>query len=305
MRGTFNAMETRIKRMVWWLKPLVGMTILGTLIYWVIKDGILFERISLSVAAIATFASAILNLLNALIVKIIVTVYGRKISFVKSLYLSVLGTFGNSAGGLPLGTTLKYVLLHQQSGLKIREITAGLVIFTFATSIFLLCYTAVSVWSTGLPVAAKTTPTLILIMLTMLLPLAWPHFRKRRSIVTLVEPFLRKRNLQLLVATSAMTATGFVCSYWLVATLLLPEIPTLTILFVASAGTLTSLATLLQSVGGIQELSVGLSAHLSGIRVIDGLQVALVLRVASLLSSGLFLALSYAGLLRADANEVS
>lgn len=298
-------METRIKRMVRWLKPLVGIAILGTLIFWVIKEGVLLERISLSVAAVATVASGVLNLLNALIIKNIVTVYDRKISFVKSLHLSALGTFGNSAGGLPLGTTLKYVLLHQQSGLKIREITAGLVIFTFATSIFLLCYTAVSVWSTGLLFAAKTTPALILVMLALLLPLLWRHFRKRQSIVTLIEPFLRKRNLQRLVATSAMTATGFVSSYWLVTTLLLPEIPRLTILFIASAGTLTSLATLLQSVGGIQELSVGLSAYVSGVRLIDGLQVALVLRVASLLSSGLFLALLYAGPLRADGTVVS
>lgn len=298
-------METRIKRMVRWLKPLVGMTILGMLVYWVIKEGALLERINLSVAASATVASGVLNLLNASIVKIIVTVYDRKITFVKSLHLSVLGTFGNSAGGLPLGTTLKYVLLHQQSGLKIREITAGLVVFTFATSIFLLCYTAVSVWATGLSLTAKMTPALILIMLALLLPILWRHLRRRQSIVTLVEPFLRKGNLQRLVATSALTATGFVCSYWLVAALLLPEIPTLTILFVASAGTLTSLATLLQSVGGIQELSVGLSAYLSGVRLIDGLQVALVLRVASLLSSGLFLALLYLGPLRSRGTQVS
>ena len=298
-------METRIKRMVRWLKPIVGMTILGMLVFWVIKEGVLLERINLSVAAAATVASGVLNLLNASIVKIIVTVYDRKITFVKSLHLSVLGTFGNSAGGLPLGTTLKYVLLHQQSGLKIREITAGLVVFTFATSIFLLCYTAVSVWATGLSLTAKMTPALILIMLALLLPILWRHLRRRQSIVTLVEPFLRKGNLQRLVATSALTATGFVCSYWLVAALLLPEIPTLTILFVASAGTLTSLATLLQSVGGIQELSVGLSAYLSGVRVIDGLQVALVLRVASLLSSGIFLALLYLGPLRPRGTQVS
>jgi hypothetical protein len=79
-----------------------------------------------------------------------------------------------------------------------------------------------------------------------------------------------------------------------VATFLFPEIPTLTILFVASAGTLTSLATLLQSVGGIHELSIGFSAYVSGVRLIDGLQVALVLRIGSFLSSGLFLALLYA-----------
>ena len=298
-------MQTRIKRIVRWLKPLVGMMILGTLVYWVIKEGVLLERINLSVAAAATAASGVLNLLNALIVKIIVTVYDRKITFVKSLHLSVLGTFGNSAGGLPLGTTLKYVLLHQQSGLKIREITAGLVVFTFATSLFLLCYTAVSAWSTGLSLTTKMAPALILVMLALLLPILWRHLRTRQSIFRLVGPFLQKRNLQRVLATSAMTATGFVFSYWLVAALLLPEIPTPTILFVASAGTLTSLATLLQSVGGIQELSVGLSAYLSGVRLIDGLQVALVLRVASLLSSGLFLALLYAGPLRSPDSEAS
>ena len=293
-RRAFTVMEAHMKRMAKWLKPLVGTAILGTLIFWVVKEGVLLERISLPVAVLATVASGVINLLNASIVKNIVTVYERKITFVKALHLSVLGTFGNSAGGLPLGTTLKYVLLHRQSGLKVSEITSGLVIFTLATSFFLLCYTAVSVWSTGLSLAAKTAPALIVFMVLLLLPFLWRRLRNRRSIGRLVEPFLRKRNLQRLIAISAITATGFVCSYWLVATFLFPEIPALIILFVASAGTLASLATLLQSVGGIQELSVGLSAYVSGVRLIDGLQIALVLRIASLLSSGLFLALLYA-----------
>ena len=280
--------------MMKWFKPLVGTSILGALIFWVIKEGVLLERLSLTVAVLATVASGVINLANALIVKNIVAVYERKITFLKALHLSVLGTLGNSAGGLPLGTTLKYVLLHRQCGLKISEITSGLVVFTFATSFFLFCYTGVSIWSTGLSLAAKTAPALIVLMVILLLPILWRRLRKHQSIGKLVEPFLRKKNLQRLIVISAITATGFVCSYWLVATFLFPEIPTLTILFVASAGTLTSLATLLQSVGGIQELSVGLAAYVSDVRLIDGLQVALVLRVASLLSSGLFIALLYA-----------
>jgi hypothetical protein len=287
-------METHMKLKVRWLKSLVGATILVTLILWVLKEGVLLERISLSLAVLAILASGVINLLNALIIKNIVSVYQREITFFKALYLSVLGTFGNSAGGLPLGTTLKYILLHKQTGLKVSEITSGLVFSTIATSFFLLSYTALGIWSTGLPLTAKVAPALIVFTIILSIPFLWPLMRNRQSIGRLVEPFIRKSNLQKFIAISAITATAFVSSYWLVATFLFPEIPTLTILFVASAGTLTSLATLLQSVGGIHELSIGFSAYVSGIRLIDGLQVALVLRIGSFLSSGLFLTLLYA-----------
>lgn len=280
-----------IKLTMRWFKSLVGATILVTLILWVLKEGVLLERISLSLAILAILVSGAINLLNALVIKNIVSVYEREITYFNALRLSVLGTFGNSAGGLPLGTTLKYILLHKQTGLKVSEITSGLVMSTIATSFFLLTYTALGIWSTGLPFAAKMAPTLIALAIILSIPFLWLLVRNRQSVGRLVEPFVRKRNFRKFIAISAITATAFVCSYWLVATFLFPEIPTLTILFVASAGTLTSLATLLQSVGGIHELSVGFSAYLSGVPLIDGLQVALALRIGSFLSSGLLLAL--------------
>lgn len=272
-------------------RPLLGLSLLGIVVIWVARQGILTERISAGLMICSTVVSLFINLINATIIRAIVDAYEGKITYASSLRISALGALGNAAGGLPIGTGLKFAILYKQSGLKVIEITAGLVIFTIAISFFLLAYASASIWTMGFSPFIKAIPGLLLIVGIALLLLLRTALRKRNGAMRLVEPFLKNNCFQRLLAISFLMTTIFLLNYWVIGRFLFPEIPLMQMIFIASIGILTGLGSLLQSVGGIQEISMGVAAHVSGANLIDGAQLALLLRVTSLISSSLLLAL--------------
>ena len=275
------------------LRTVFGIVLLAAVIIWVAKEGILFSRISFGLLLCSTFAALTINFLNASIIKVMVEVFKRDISYIDALHISALGTFGNSAGGLPIGTTLKYVILYKQSGLKIKETTTGLIIFTIAISLFLLGYAAISVWGMNLARTSKMIPSLLLAASTLVLVVLWKWLRKKNMGRQLIQPFLDSRIFRRITLISFVTATLFILNYLVISLILFPEIPLASVVFIASIGLLTGLASLLQTVGGIHEFSMGISAFIAGIKLIDGMQLALSMRVASLLSSGMILVVFY------------
>jgi len=80
-------------------------------------------------------ASAIGIFLGAEGLRCIASSYKKQLRPATALYINAMGTLGNSMGGLPIGTTFKYVSLSGKAGLTAKETTAGFMVFTVAMMI--------------------------------------------------------------------------------------------------------------------------------------------------------------------------
>jgi len=275
------------------VKPLLGLCLLGVVITWIAKEGELIDKLSLGMILASTIASFTINLANASVILTIVRAFRGKINYASALHISALGAFGNAAGGLPIGTTIKYVILYKQSGLKIREITSGLILFSIAISIYLLCYAAISIWQMLFPIYIKIIPSILLLTTVILIWLSGRWASKQNSTMTLIQPLLSTGNLRQIVLISFFMATLFLANYLIISVFLFPATPLISMVFITSTGMLAGLGSLLQSVGGIQEFSMGVASHVSGGSLVNGMQLALVMRVTSLISSGITLLILY------------
>ena len=275
------------------MRPILGITLLGIVVIWILNEGTLLSNLSVELIVFSTLASMTLNVMNAAIIRIIVVAYQRHISHNDALHLSALGTLGNSAGGLPIGMTLKYVILNKKKGLKISEITLGLVVFAATISFFLLAFAAVSCWFINLHPLLRSSIVLLAITSGSIGWWCWWLFKKRSPKVNFLAPFLNPHILPRVLFIGLINATLFIASYWIVSLYLLPQISFAFLIFVTSIGLLTGLGTLLQTVGGIHELSLGVAAFIAGAELVDGLQLALTMRIAAILSSSIIVTALY------------
>jgi uncharacterized membrane protein YbhN (UPF0104 family) len=271
-------------------KPIAGTVLLLCIVAWIMSNGEAMEHISIPALIYSTLISGLTVGLNAVVLKLIVEYFEGFLSYRNAFRLSALGTLGNALGGLPIGTTLKYALLYRDSGIKIREITSGLVIFTLAGSCWLLAYAALSIQYTPLHNIAKVAVPLALCFgvaaLVMLLLWARNHGRLGQ----LVKPFIVGSNLARVLFLSFAVTTTFVANYSVVAHLMFPDVHLSLVAFIASVGTFISLGSALQSVGGVAELSMGLSSSFSGLDAATGATLALALRFTAIVAAASILA---------------
>jgi hypothetical protein len=275
-----------------WLRTLLGLCILGVIVVWVTNKGILLERLNAKILILSTLISMLTSMLHAATLCSITHTYERQLNYRYALYISALGTFGNTVGGLPLGTTLKYVILYKRVGLKIGQIVFGLTGYTVVISLVLLGYATVSALSLDFRLDIKAIPGLLLIIgiITMIVLGGWAQ--KSKAISSLVNPFLRWPSFVTVTVLSFSLASLFILNASTVGHILFPEHPLIHVIFLSAIGIFISLVSLLQSIAGIQEVTMGLSAFLSGIDPIDGVQIALVMRFTSMIGSGMILGLS-------------
>jgi len=231
-------------------------------------------------------ASAIGIFLGAEGLRCIASSYKKQLRPATALYINAMGTLGNSMGGLPIGTTFKYVSLSGKAGLTAKETTAGLLVFTVAMMIWLILTSAMSIWATNLPHSYKLTAMgmVLLISVTGLWLGRW--LRNKDFWKRLIAPFFRENRFSRVFIISLLTTTIFVVNFCLIGILLFPELPLASLIFISALGALVGQGSMIQSVGGIQEFVMGLSALLTGFGLLDGVQIALVSRAASIIASG-------------------
>lgn len=285
-----TASRTRISAL---FKPILGLLLLGLVIVWIAKQGILFDKLSVNLILASTTASVFINLLNASVIRTIVGAYHGKIGYARSLHISALSAFGNAAGGLPVGTTLKFALLYRQSGLKIKEITFGLILFTVAITFMLLGYVSISIPAMNFRLSLSVIPGILFVLGVALTAFLWSWLSAKKIMPQTASPLLRHPYFVQLLLVSFSLTTMFIFNYWIIGYFLVPDIPPMQMIFIASVGILTGLGSLLQSVGGIQEISMGIATAISGSNLIDGAQLALTMRITSLISSAIILSLLY------------
>ena len=291
---TRNTIERHnFSRYFLWLRTLFGLCILTVIVVWVINKGILLERLNSKVLVWSTLISILTSILHAATLSSIAYAYGRKLNYRYALYISALGSLGNAAGGLPLGTTLKYIILYKRVGLKIGQITFGLTVYTMAIALVLLAYATVCALLLNLRPDIKVLPGLLLIV-SIISIIALGCWGQRSKVITnLLNPFLGWKFFLVVAALSFSLASLFILNSVTVGYFLFPEHSFIHITFLSATGIFISLVSFLQSIAGIQELTMGFSAFFSGIESIDGVQIALVMRFTAIISSGMLLGLSY------------
>lgn len=276
-----------------WLRAILGLCILTGIVIWVTKEGILLERLNGAVLIWSTLISMLTSMLHATTLGTIAYAYGRKLDYRYALYISTIGSLGNAAGGLPLGTTLKYIMLYKRVGLKIGQITFGLAAYTIIIALVLLAYATASAALLNLQPDVKALPGLLLII-SIVAIIALGFWGKRsKAISSLLNPFLRWRAFVIVAMLGFALASLFILNSAVVGYFLFPEHSLIHIVFLSATGIFIGLISMLQSIAGIQEITMGLSAYLSGIDSIDGVQIALVMRFTAISASILILGLTY------------
>jgi hypothetical protein len=276
-----------------WLRIAAGLVLLSAVGAWIIRDGTLLSRSSLWALAASALAAAVTSAIHALGIQLIATVYQRHVGFARALRICLLGTAGNAMGGLPIGTTLKYVILHRHVGLSLAQITFGMVAITAGITFFLLAIAAISALTLDLALSKKSALVALVpaAALGLLAALRWAGTRPRLG--SLTKPLMAGKFVGRLVGLSFAMATTFVTNSCVVGAILLPDISPGRLVFISASGILLGLASLLQTVGGIQEVALSLTAYGSGIRAVDGAQIAFLMRLGAIISSSALLAVQF------------
>ncbi len=284
--------KKRRARSIWSaLRPVIGLVLLGIAVWW-IRDSSLFSRISALLLVVATMSASLTILASALTMHHIARSYERSLCLRDALRVGALGTLGNSLGGMPIGTTIKYVVLHRVAGLSVTQITVGLLAFTASLAICFLLVGGLSLYQiAGVPESYRLplvgTAIAVPVSTWALLRFAIARIPAARHLL----PLLTGPQLPRFVAVSVIVSLAYLFHLVVIALFLLPQ-PTLThAVMIAAFGILFGQSSLLQSLGGIQEFMMGLSAHISGLSAGDGIEIALVARASSIVSSALLVAL--------------
>lgn len=271
-------------------RPYIGLLLLAAIILWVLHEGYPVEKVGVAFVGSALLAALASNFANALIISEISKIHGGAMDYRSSLYTTALGTFANAAGGIPIGTALKYVLLHKKGKLSVAQTTAGFVVFTISISLVLLFYITILIrWldvnDTYRNLAAFALLACLFVVATAAFFLRYlPRVQRHFSL------FLRSRALFRISVISVIVTLGFLLSFWVVASQLFPQMTFVQTAFSVSLGSLVSQMAFLQSVGGIQELSIGVATRVAGTELIQGVMLGLTIRMTALVSSGLIIA---------------
>jgi len=193
---------------------------------------------------------------------------------------------------MPIGTTIKYVILHRVAGLSLAQITFGLLSFTASLAVFFLLIGSVSLYAVaGVPpnyrhaltAAAAALPIVGYALLRIVV--------FRTPAAQHVRPLIEGPQLARFVGLSAIVSTIYLIHLVVIGYFLLPDPTLANTVMISAFGILFGQSSLLQSLGGVQEFMMGLSAHISGLTAGDGIGIALVARASSIVSSALLVAL--------------
>jgi hypothetical protein len=277
----------------YWLRALLGISILAAICAWVIREGSFWRLITAETLVWSAILSLAIGLLQGLTLKAIARACGRSVDLGRALQITALGTLGNNVGGLPIGTALKVAILRDSVGLTLGQITGGLAAFTVGTSLWLLVGASLAILPLDLAPGIKTVPALLLLVATALVIVLVRVARQPRFAATL-RPLTQPESLAAIGGLSLAIAALFILNSCVVGLALLPGHDIAALAFLSASGTLVGLATLIQSIGGVLEIAMALMARTIGANPVEGAQIALVLRGTGVASSLVILALRFA-----------
>lgn len=272
----------------------VGLLLFSVVVVWVVRDGSYLENLNARAVAASLAVSVLTSLLQAATLVTIASANTRALGYAQALRVTALGSLGNAAGGLPIGTAVKFGILHGQVGLSLGQITTGLALTTLViVATLLACASLSALWlAVPDPVAALPATALLGLLACCIAPLSVPALRRRvpEAVRGWLAAYAPARVLRAVLALGALTAGTFVLNSCLVGWLLGTGGSLAEIVFLSSTGIVIGLASLLQSIAGVHEFALAFTAYVAGVQPIDGVQIALTLRATAIGAALLLLA---------------
>ncbi|MCP5163427.1 MAG: hypothetical protein H7A00_17420 [Hahellaceae bacterium] len=187
-------------------------------------------------------------------------------------------TFTNALSGMPLGTAIKFAALHNKSGLKKREILAGQIYFTFLNA-FLLLTVGVSV------VIPEASILLILIFILL-------YFLMKKIGFSQVIPLLEVKVMFKSLSLSLSVTTLMIFCYFMIVDINTARVDIYSFISMICLGLVLGFSSGAPSLGGLQEILMGVASQLVIGEALFGVELALIMRFVSLVSSIPFLCFS-------------
>lgn len=277
-----------------WLRVALGAGILTLVLVWVTRESAFLHNLSAEVILVSSILSILTCVAHALILVAIARAHRRELGMFQALRITALGSLANAAGGLPVGTAIKYSILHRQIRLTLWQITTGLLIFTVGISASLSLYAVTAALFLKFPLSGIILGIFALAVLAVLGSLLISHtsrggFRLRAALGTLADT----QGLVLVAGISFLAATSLVLNSCIVGILMLPAYDVSELIFISASGVLVGILSLLQSVAGIQEIAMAAAAQLTRGQPADGAQIALTVRATAVIASILIMTLQY------------
>jgi len=254
------------------------MTVLLT---WSLLDGDLLNQFNIRLLLEVASISLIIIFLNSRIISQITVVYGKGLNLAETTLLSVVSALGNSLAGLPLGTGIKLFLMKRRGGLTARQVVAGFLYYTFLNC-FILLNVIVCVFAfSSCNAFYMLLPIVIAFVVFILLYLG----RSSQIYFEVIAPLLNMKFLVKSVMTSVTVVFFMLYAYRLALFSFYPELSNIAVTWMSASSLLAGFSVGAQSLGGGQELIMGMAMKISNYGVLDGVEVALFLRVSFLCTS--------------------
>lgn len=253
------------------IKLLLGLLLLAALAYFSWRYGEIVRHISPLALATTTAISVVIIVLNGLISYRSLTLMAGRIRLLDALHVTAISAFANALGGLPVGLVYKFHVFRQQSGLSAKAIFVGFAYFTLLNVATLLALSGLlsDWWWLSLPLVACA-----------LLP-ALPFARWLPS-----APGLGWRQHAGNLLLSLLTSVAMIICYLV---LLTDRCATLSChaeqAGMIGAGLALNFLINGQSLGGASEFTMGFVGFLHGARLLQGVELAIIIRLSSLLAA--------------------
>ncbi len=273
------------------IKPLAGVLLLAAVLWWALHQDFLLAGVGWREFAAAVAISIVIVCLNAEILIVSLRSLDVAIPRRDALWLTGIGGLGNSLGGLPIGTGVKFALLVRRYGMTVRAVFWVYIFYSVVNAVWMMLFGAVLA---GLSGSAPLRMWAVLMSLPfVVLALLIACLRGKADAMpwlpVTVTTLARSPHFVRGAATSALNVLMMLACFGVLlsahADFQLAVGALLSVCIAVPVGFLTGLP----SLGGMQELLLGAAGTWFDQSVAHGVQLGLLARAASLLASSLVL----------------
>jgi len=278
------------RRWLVWARVLLGVAILSAVVVWVVNEGAYLKNLKAPVVLASLLVSLVTTLLQSSALQTIALAYGRPLNYLDALRLSAVASIGNAAGGLPLGTALKFTVLREHAQLTLAQIATGMAMFSAGIVLALALFVVASSSGVGLDWRLSAAGAGLFVVAVAAFVVVLATLARGGRLAAWLQPWAHGPQRARWASLSLLVAASFVANSWVVGSLLFPQMPSVTLVFIASAGLLVGMVSFLYAIAGVQELAMALMAYAIGVGAADGAQIALTLRGTGIAAAALLLA---------------
>lgn len=263
-------------------KIILTFCLLLYLIWFAIDQGEVFSNFSWRVCSINVVIFLAIVILNSILLRWITFIFINPLTLMEAILITSIGAFANAAGGLPVGTVLVMGILVKKHNYDLQTLFMGKVLASGLSILSLFLIFSLSFLLGGkLQVFGLTIFILMVIMLILYLVLRY-RFQylfndlKQESLTVYL---FRGYGIAL------MSATLMVTSYCLIIDNYIHDISIHEAIAMSSLSLMVGFGVLANTIGGFQELIVGMSAVIYSMDFSFGVELGLFIRFCSIIAS--------------------